>query len=79
MTEGPLHTVVPWREVAAGFPAVLRAMPNDSLGGVLDLKKNEVEGMVDTWRREIRPVHSRAPRASGTYHRAARLYPGVVV
>lgn len=41
MSEDPLHTVVSWRKVAAGFPTVLRAVPNDSLGGVLNFKKKQ--------------------------------------
>lgn len=35
--------MVPWRKVAAGFPTVLRAVPNDSLSGILNFKKRQKE------------------------------------
>lgn len=82
MTENPRHpetpTVVPWRKVAAGFPTVLRAVPDTSLGGVLNFKKKKQkerwtlgEEKADQFIREHRALLE--PIIS-----AARLDPGVV-
>lgn len=43
MDRDPLHTVMPWRRVAAGFLNVLLALPNALLGGILTFKKKHKE------------------------------------